>query len=239
MNKGCILIGCGPSLNAIDMHACSDFDTITFNRAYIAFDDWGFHPTYYACIDRVVLPDNAEEISQLIAEGRIRHFYLRNTAASLGMQEQHNVTFLNIREGASFSTDLKHLGMFGNVGAVSLQILAHLGYGKVVLIGVDARYAQHPPDIRVEKAYDYIHGTNDAIDYVHTENNDPNHFCPAYYGKGRRENRPNVSKAIVGWNKAAQACGAHGLQVVNATTGSDLQCFPHVPFTDAIKWLKR
>lgn len=239
MNKGCVLIGCGPSLNEINVPSLSHLDTITFNRAYIAFDKWGFHPTYYACIDRVVMPDNAEEIKCLIADGRIRHFYLRDTAATFGIHEQYNVTHLRIHEGGPFSTDLKNLAMLGNVGAVSLQILVHLGYTKVVLVGVDARYVQEPPDIVVEKVYDYIHGTYNAYDYVHTKDTDPNHFSLDYYGKGWRENKPNVAKAIEGWNKAAQVCGAHGLQVVNATAGSALQCFPYVPFTEAIKWLKR
>ena len=236
---GCVLIGCGPSLNTIDIERLSDFDTITFNRAYVAFKDWGFYPTYYACIDRVVLPDNADEIRAMSADSRIERLFLRDTAELFGIPEGGRVTYLHIINGAPFSTDLKNLGMFGNVGAVSLQILASLRYTRVVLVGVDARYVQNPPDILVEEVDNYIEGTRgDTFDYVHLQDNDPNHFCPNYYGQGRRENTPNVAKAIEGWRRAGDACPAFGLEVRNASPGSALQCFSHLGLEDALEWLQ-
>ena len=178
------------------------------------------------------------EFQHLVRHSSIRHFYLRDSAGCFGIPEGPNVTHLTIVEGGPFSTNLKSLGMFGNVGAVSLQILAHLKYRKVVLVGVDARYAQEPPDIQVEEVYDYIHDRSGAKDYIHREDNDPNHFSPAYYGKGRRENCPNVPKAIDGWERAAEGCSRLGLEVKNASPGSALTCFPHIEFDDALAWLE-
>lgn len=46
--KGCFLLGCGPSLNYVEVQRLAEDDTITFNRAYIAWGERGFVPTYYA-----------------------------------------------------------------------------------------------------------------------------------------------------------------------------------------------
>ena len=51
IKKTAFVIGTGPSLRKIDMSKLKDKKTVTFNRAYIAFDDWGFDPTYYLSID--------------------------------------------------------------------------------------------------------------------------------------------------------------------------------------------
>lgn len=45
------IIGTGPSLRNIDISKLKEQHTITFNRAYVAFEDWGFDPTYYLAID--------------------------------------------------------------------------------------------------------------------------------------------------------------------------------------------
>lgn len=97
---------------------------------------------------------------------------------------------------------------------------------------------QRPPDVRVEKAYDYIHHCDGAVDYVHTRDNDPNHFSPLYYGSGKRENVPNVPKALDGWNRAAEGCRRFGLEVRNASPGTAITCFPIVGFNAGLEWLK-
>lgn len=51
-NKTIFIIGSGPSLKQIDMSLLKDKDTFSMNRQYIAYEDWGFYPTYYAMIDR-------------------------------------------------------------------------------------------------------------------------------------------------------------------------------------------
>lgn len=40
-----------------------------------------------------------------------------------------------------FSTDISELTDFGNVGATSIQILGLLGYRRIAMVGVDARYS--------------------------------------------------------------------------------------------------
>ena len=51
LNETMFVIGSGPSLNAIDIKKLEGLHTISLNRQYIAYEDWGFWPKYYACID--------------------------------------------------------------------------------------------------------------------------------------------------------------------------------------------
>ena len=52
MEDTIFLIGSGPSLNKIDMSLLKDVNTMSLNRQYIAYEEWGFFPTYYTIIDR-------------------------------------------------------------------------------------------------------------------------------------------------------------------------------------------
>lgn len=225
MNPGCFLIGTGPSLNRIDVRRLADYDTITFNRAYIAWAEWGFTPTWYACVDPVALEDNAADIRRLIAESSVRRFFLNENAARLGMAASPRVTLLHLQEDAPFSLDLHTLTDFGNVGASALQILAALGYPRVVLVGVDARYSTLPAD---ESGSDYLrmqHGQ------------DPDHFLPAYMAGRRRLAKPDYARLLGQWPQAAVECERLGLQVRNASPGSALTSFPFIEFEDALDWV--
>ena len=51
LNETMFVIGSGPSLNAIDIKKLEGLHTISLNRQYIAYEDWGFWPKYHACID--------------------------------------------------------------------------------------------------------------------------------------------------------------------------------------------
>ena len=52
LDETMFVIGSGPSLNKIDIKQLKGLNTISLNRQYIAYDDWGFWPKYYVCIDQ-------------------------------------------------------------------------------------------------------------------------------------------------------------------------------------------
>lgn len=201
------------------------FDSITFNRAYIAWPDWGFTPTYYACVDPVALEDNAADIRRMTTESSVRRFFLNENAADFGIVSSERVTLLRLRERAPFSLDLRTLTDFGNVGASSLQILAALGYKRVVLVGVDARYSSLP---ELDSGDDYVrmqHGQ------------DPDHFLPGYMEGRRRIARPDYDRLLGQWPQVAVECECAGLEVRNASPGSALTLFPSIDFPDALDWI--
>ena len=77
--KTLYVIGTGPSLRDIDMSLLKDKDTITFNRAYVAYEDWGFTPTYYMCIDANDLRSIYGDIKELTETTDTKFFLSRTT----------------------------------------------------------------------------------------------------------------------------------------------------------------
>tara|TARA_S200002703_G_C3803114_1_gene248318 strand:- start:5550 stop:6440 length:891 start_codon:yes stop_codon:yes gene_type:complete len=77
--KTAFVIGTGPSLRDIDVSLLKDHTTITFNRAYIAFEDWGFDPTYYLAIDSNDIRSIYKDINNLILNSNIEKFFFTDT----------------------------------------------------------------------------------------------------------------------------------------------------------------
>ena len=75
-NKTAFIIGTGPSLKDVDVSLLKDYTTITFNRAYIAFEEWGFEPTYYLAIDGNDIRSIYKDINNLILNSNIERFFL-------------------------------------------------------------------------------------------------------------------------------------------------------------------
>jgi hypothetical protein len=225
MKPGCFLIGTGPSLNQVGVTRLAQYDTITFNRAYIAWPQWGFTPTYYACVDPVALEDNAADIRRLVAESSVRRFFLNENAAEFGINPSERVKLLHLQENAPFSLNLRTLTDFGNVGASSLQILSALGYKRVALVGVDARYSSLPE-------------LDNGEDYVRMQRGqDPDHFLPGYMEGRRRIVKPDYDRLLGQWPQVAAECQRIGLDVRNASPGSALKLFPMMEFADALDWI--
>jgi len=76
------IIGSGPSLNLYDMTRLRSHNTFSMNRQYISYEEWGFLPTYYGCIDRNLLPTIADDIGRMIDNNlntfpiRTKNFFL-------------------------------------------------------------------------------------------------------------------------------------------------------------------
>ena len=205
-------MGSGPSLKSVDIGRLAEYDTIAFNRSYVAWDRWGFHPTYYACFDAMSLRDNAQEIMELIRESSVSRFFLHEAAAEWDIGPSDRVQLVRLA-GDSFSTELGGLADFGNVGASSLQVLAGLRYRRVALVGVDARYSTAPGA-----------GPQD-------------YFTPEYAaGKVGRAD-PDWHFILEQWPTVAEACGQAGMEVRNASPESALSCFEPITFEDALSWV--
>lgn len=225
--RGVVIIGSGPSLRGVDMRKLANEHTISYNRSYVAYPEWGFDPTYYACIDRISLLDNASDIRALVEHSQIQQFFLRDSASALGFRSVRRVRLIHVRDEPEFATDLDGLGMFGNVAAVSVQVLAALGYDRVVMVGVDGHYVPQPSARAGAKPW-MLTGTVD---------DDHNHFFPGYHGKGRRFTRPNPAKLHRGWHQLAAALPGAGIEVVNASSPTALDCLPRMALDEALRWL--
>ena len=65
---------------------------------------------------------------------------------------------------------------------------------------------------------------------VTSTGDDPNHFSPAYFGKGFRWQLPDLETSEIGYRMARQAYESAGRQVIDATIGGKLTIFPKADY---------
>lgn len=213
---GCVVIGSGPSLAGVEMHDLVGVDSVAFNRSYVAWPRWGFAPTYYCCFDRVGLAQDAAQLKTVLSEYSSTRAYLNDNAGALGFVPSDRIAFVTASEGTEFRIDLRTVSDFGNVGASSLQILAALGYRRVVLIGVDGRYLPISTQADAQR----------------------NYFTSEYVAAGHRMLAFDDETSRRQWDTAALGCRDAGVHVVNASPGSAVDCFPKSNLATALAWLR-
>tara|TARA_A100001515_G_scaffold118259_1_gene100485 strand:+ start:407 stop:1186 length:780 start_codon:yes stop_codon:yes gene_type:complete len=244
------IIGTGPSLNDIDVKKLKDHKTITFNRAYIAFEDWGFDPTYYLSIDSNDLRSMYKDLNKVINNSNVEAFFLTDCWDNINhgpesFQDQEKVdaeemfvdkenvyTIFNRRRAALGNIEIDHdknrvhARHYNNSGFMGLIILHALGYNEIAFVGCDARYKDDE-----ESNKDIIeHGG----EYESTADTDVNHFRSDYFGKGMRFGKPNESSIISIWRSAkSKIDGIDGLEVYSCTPNSNLNDFyKYIDFED-------
>ncbi len=97
---------------------------------------------------------------------------------------------------------------------VALQLAYHMGVQQAILIGVDHNFVSKGP----------------ANATVVSEGDDPNHFSPAYFGKGFRWQPPDLETSEIGYRLARRAYEQAGRQVLDATIGGKLTIFEKVAY---------
>lgn len=215
------ILGNGPSLASVSLPALSGHATIGLNAAYRYWREIDWRPRYYACVDLVVGLSHKEAIAELIREGRIERFLLRdNLIEALGETARDlravNFDAMRAREPL-LAVDPPTTGSHAALWAASM------GYKTIVMLGVDARYrevvagAERRPGIELE---------------IVEEADNPNYFFKGYQAPGDRYNLPNPRPDlhVTAWREAGAALAGAGVRVFNANEASAVKCFPYIDF---------
>jgi hypothetical protein len=96
-----------------------------------------------------------------------------------------------------------------------------MGFTEVILIGMDFSYTV-PESSEVK-------GT-----HITSMGDDPNHFHPDYFGKGKVWKDPKLERVLASYAMAKQMYEADGRRIVNATPGGNLDLFERVSFDAAL-----
>ncbi|MCC5995278.1 MAG: glycosyltransferase [Oceanicaulis sp.] len=236
----CFIMGNGPSLNQTDLSLLDGETVFACNSVYMLFDRIGWRPAYYACVDSRVLPDRAGEIAAMLDAnpamtgffptviqehvGDKRRLPSRTVLPTARNRFYFNEVFgtLDNLPDSMFSADIE-AGVVQphTVTITMLQIAAYMGFSEIYLIGCDTRYTV-PASAAAEDP--------DGIALTSTRDDDPNHFDPAYFGKGRKWHTPNTTLMVEHYKFARQALEARGIKVFNATVGGDLEVFDRVDY---------
>lgn len=222
--KRAFIIGNGPSLNRTDLSYLWDETSFGVNGIFYMTDQTGFRPTYYCVEDNHVIEDNIERIKAYDTSFKFfPHKYRYSIPA------EKNVYFLPTDwefyhssspyfENPRFSSDIDQTIYVGQtVTYLNMQIAFFMGFSEVYLIGVDFDY-QIPPESPVE-------GFS-----ILSQADDPNHFHPEYFGKGKKWHFPKLHNCLKSYEYADRHFRSHGRRIFNATVGGRLECFERVDY---------
>lgn len=222
--KRAFIIGNGPSLNRTDLSFLWDETSFGVNGIFYMTDQTGFRPTYYCVEDNHVIEDNLERIRKYDTSFKFfPHKYRHSIPA------EKNVYFLPTDwefyhassphfENPRFSNDIdQNIYVGQTVTYLNMQIAFFMGFSEVYLIGVDFDY-QIPPESPVE-------GFS-----ILSQADDPNHFHPEYFGKGKKWHFPKLHNCLKSYEYADRHFRSHGRRIFNATVGGRLECFERIEY---------
>lgn len=212
----CVIICNGPSLNRTDLSLIGDTPSICMNRSYLMFDQWGFTPTYFAATAQHVIEQFVDDISRLPMPKFINASYHSLFA------DKENVFFVRIppRLVQRFGHDLtRPISSGGTVTYASLQIAYHLGFTKVVIIGMDHRFSAK--------------GTPNETE-VRKSEVDSDHMHPNYFPKGTKWELPDLRRSETAYEFARKAYEADGRRIIDATVEGGCMIFEKMSLQEAL-----
>ena len=215
--KECYIIGNGPSINRLKWSIINEFDTFGVNAVYLLQPEIKKIPTYYVIEDVYVAEDRKDEIMNF-KRGEIEIYpnYLKYL-----FKGKSNALFVNVffyygrlfkpRVGKS----IDH-GLFvgGSVSHLCIQLAIHLGYKKIHIVGMDHNYVVH----------DTVKST--GVKIFSTKDDDPNHFSPKYFGKGKRWHEPNMERMERTHDYLNTVARKKNVVIYNCFEGSGLKSYP-------------
>ena len=206
----CFILGNGPSLQKTDLSLLKNEYTFGMNRIFLAFPELDFRTTYYLSVNDLVIEQSAAEIQSLdmprFVSWRAREW----------LKPEKDLYFLYTSyTGPKFSKDVSgRLWEGATVSYTALQLAFHMGFEKVILIGVDHNFTTKGEPNKT----------------IVSEGDDPNHFHPGYFGKGFRWQLPDLDTNERAYQIAKRYHEDAGRQVVDATIDGKLQIFPKVDY---------
>lgn len=208
------IIGNGPSLRQTDLSRLRNEVTFGMNRIYLLFPELGFHTTYFCSINNLVIEQFSADI---LALPMPRFLAWRSHAyfpPDLPLEQLPTFLYTTYT-GPRFSPDVRgRVWESATVTNVALQLAFHMGFEKVILIGVDHNFTFK----------------GEANKTVVSDGDDPNHVSPNYFGRGVRWQLPDLDTSEIGYALARTAYQKAGRHVLDATVGGKLTIFPKVDY---------
>jgi len=222
--KRVFIVGNGPSLNKHDLSLLKDEYSIAVNGIFYKTKSDGYKPTFYVVEDRHVMQDNIEEINLFDVEYKFFPVDYKNL-----IKNKKNVKFFRMDKGyynstspyfsiPRFSCDANHKLFCGqSVTMINLQLASYLGFSEVYLIGMDHSYVI-PVDATVDG------------EEIISNSDDPNHFHPDYFGKGKKWHDPHLDRVERTYSYIKLVYESQGKVLKNATVGGSLEVFERIDY---------
>jgi hypothetical protein len=213
--KRCFVIANGPSLQKMDISVLRNEFTFSMNRAYLLYNKWGFIPSYFVCINELVLEQFAADIARLQMPKFI-NFNRRRLFKNYERDDSILYLRLGLQFRDRFSDDLTRVvSSGGTVTFACLQLAYFMGFSEVILIGLDHSFVGKGIPSKTE---------------VRSEERDESHCHPDYFPKGSKWQLPDLYRSELAYALARKAFVADGRSILDATTGGKCEIFQKVEF---------
>jgi hypothetical protein len=200
-----LVVGNGPSLARTPLDVAAGVPSFGTNRIFLAADTLGFVPTYYLCANRLVVAQSRAEISKLtmprFLPARSRHEF----PADL------DITWFRSHPTTLFSKHPDFYGFFegSTITFIAMQLAYFMGFRRLLLVGVDHRFAQQGPAHMVTVG----------------NGPDPNHFDPRYFSNGFQWQLPDLEASERAFHRAKRVFERAGGEIVDCTIDGALRVF--------------
>lgn len=207
--KRCFILANGPSLGKVNFSFLKNEITIGMNKVYLLEKEFGFIPTYMACIDEEnQIAQSFEDYDKIdipcfFGYGSRRYF-----------SKKDNQMFILCSTKTKFNKNILH--SFGNGASVCftcIQIAYFMGFSEVYLIGKDHSFKFERGKKRVESL-----------------GSDNNHFSQNYYKTGQKWDIPNYKVEEHAYALSRYVFEKSGRLIKDATIGGNLNVFEKVNF---------
>lgn len=206
----CFIMGNGPSLRNTDLGKLKNEFTIGMNRIYMNFPEMGFNTSILLTVNDLVIEQCAEDIRAL----PIPTFVSWRGRKWIQPAEKLHYLYTSYEMPGFNGNACGRLWEGATVTYVAMQLAYFLGFKQVILIGVDHSFTtQGKPNSTVVSGGD-----------------DPNHFNPAYFGKGFRWQLPDLETSEIAYTMAREAYRQAGREIIDATVGGKLTVFPKAEY---------
>jgi len=225
------VLGNGPSLNKTPLYLLNNKNIMCFNHYNFLLEKVCWKPNFFCCSDNLVVNDVLKDITfhQEVSDMTfLPAFHLRGDDYINRKFNKDKIYWTFPRNGRGFSNTLPYIYPGSSVVMDGLQILKHLGFKKVYLIGVDMSYTIHKSSKNMGIDSTSIQSTND---------DDPNHFDPRYFGKGKKYHQPEkhiIENVISDFGYINELLSDDDFQIINIGFNSKLDCFRKKSFFEII-----
>lgn len=247
--KRIFLMGNGPSLNKMDLELFKDEFVFGANACFLLFDRISWRPQFYTCVDTRVLPDRSPDIRAMHASNpEMLMFFpsVLRTYDGSGRRSKtqdlvppgNNIVYFEDHPADPTRLPYSAVSLEAESGLVipntvtitMMQLAYHMGFSEIYLIGCDTTYTV-PKSVTQTGP---VLTTGECLFLTSTENDDPNHFDPSYFGRDRAWHQPKVEDMITHYRQCKEVFDQLGLSVFNASVGGQLEVFPRANYLDVL-----
>ncbi len=208
LGERCFIMANGPSLAKIDHSKLQCETTFGLNRIYLMADVLEFLPTYYVCINELILDQFQHEITRLT----MPKFVNWNSRRYFTVEKEDTFflrTRLNLKD--AFWPNIENpISSGGTVTYAALQIAYYMGFDQVIIVGLDHNYQEKGTPNRA-----VVRGADKDVD----------HFHPEYFPKGSVWQPPDLLRSELAYGLAREAYEKSGRQIIDATRGGKCEIF--------------